>query len=70
MKKIKRIKWENLTTLAMIIFAVERALVQVATNGVSNDTSIEIAMYGLAVMGARYLVKDLRLNPINWLLDK
>lgn len=70
MKKIKRIKWENLTTLAMIIFAVERLLVQLATTGVVKETPVEVAMYGLAVIGARYLVKDLRLNPTNWLIDK
>ena len=70
MKKIKRIKWENLTTIAMLVFAIERLLVIINANGVSQDTIIEIVFYSLAIIGARYLIKDLRLNPTNWLIDK
>ena len=70
MKKIKRIKWENLTTVAMLVFAIERLLVIINAKGVSQDTIIEIGFYALAIIGARYLIKDLRLNPTNWLIDK
>lgn len=70
MKKIKRIKWENLTTIAMLVFAIERLLVIINAKGVSQDTVIEIGFYALAIIGARYLIKDLRLNPTNWLIDK
>ena len=70
MKKIRRIKWENLTTIAMLVFAIERLLVIINAKGVSQDTIIEIGFYALAIIGARYLIKDLRLNPINWLIDK
>lgn len=70
MKRIKRIKWENLTTIATLVIAIERMLSNININGVSQDTTIEIVFYSLAVIGARYLVKDLRLNPTNWLLDK
>ena len=70
MKKIRKIKWENLTTIAMLVFAIERLLVIINVNGVSQDTIIEIVFYALAVIGARYLIKDLRLNPTNWLIDK
>ena len=70
MKKIKRIKWENLTTLTTIVFAIERLLTIINTTGVTKDTPIEVGVYALAVIGARYLVKDLRLNPTNWLIDK
>lgn len=70
MKTIKRIKWENLTTVAMIVFAIDRVLTMINTTGVSNDSYIEVGFYALAVIGARYLVKDLRTNAINWLLDK
>ena len=70
MKTIKRIKWENLTTIATIIFGVKRLLEIINSTGITNDTPIEIAVYALAVIGARYLVKDLRLNPTNWLIDK
>jgi len=70
MKTIKRIKWENLTTVAMIVFAIDRVLTTINTTGVSNDSYIEVGFYALAVIGARYLIKDLRTNAINWLLDK
>ena len=70
MKTIKRIKWENLTTIATIIFGVKRLLEIINLTGVNSDTPIEIAAYALAVIGARYLVKDLRLNPTNWLIEK
>ncbi len=70
MKKIKRIKWENISTIAMLVFAIERLLVNINANGVTQDTTIEIVFYSLAVIGARYLIKDLRLNPTNWLIDK
>ena len=70
MKKIKRIKWENLTTIALSVFAIERLLVIINAKGVSQDTVIEIGFYALAIIGARYLIKDLRLNPTNWLIDK
>ena len=70
MRKIKRIKWENISTIAMLVFAIERLLVNINANGVTQDTTIEIVFYALAVIGARYLIKDLRLNPTNWLIDK
>ena len=70
MKTIKRIKWENLTTVAMIVFAIDRVLTMINITGVSNDSYIEAGFYALAVIGARYLIKDLRTNAINWLLDK
>jgi thiamine transporter ThiT len=70
MKIIRRIKWENLTTIAMLVFAIERVLTIINVTGVTQDTSIEIAMYSLSVIGLRYLIKELRLNPTNWLIDK
>ena len=70
LKTIKKIKWENLVTIASIVFGILRLLEIIDRTGVSNDTLIEIAIYAIAVIGARYLVKDLRLNPTNWLIDK
>ena len=70
MKRIKRIKWENITTIAILVFAIERLLININNTGVTKDIPIEIGFYALAVIGARYLIKDLRLNPTNWLIDK
>lgn len=70
MKRIRRIKWENLTTIVTLIITIERLLTAINLKGVTQETTIEIIIYSLAVIGARYLVKDLRLNPTNWLIDK
>ena len=70
MKTIKRIKWENITTLTAIVFAIQRLLVIINTTGVTKDTPIEIGVYAFAVIGVRYLIKDLRLNLTNWLIEK
>lgn len=70
MKTIKRIKWENITTLTAIVFAIQRLLVIINTTGVTKDTPVEIGVYAFAVIGVRYLIKDLRLNPTNWLIEK
>ena len=70
MKTIKRIKWENIATLTAIVFAVQRLLVIINSTGVTKDTPIEVGVYALAVVGTRYLIKDLRLNPTNWLIEK
>ena len=54
----------------MLVFAIERLLVIINSTGVTKDTPFEVGFYALAVVGARYLIKDLRLNPTNWLIDK
>lgn len=70
MKRIRKVKWENIVTIAMTIIAIQRLLLIIDSKGVSQDTTIEIAFYSLAVIGARYLIKDLRINPTNWLIEK
>lgn len=69
LKFIKRVKWENLVTIASIVFGIVRLLEMISTQGVNADTPIEIAIYAVAVIGARYLVADLRHNPTKWLID-
>lgn len=70
MKRIRKVKWENIVTIAMSIIAIQRLLLTINANGVNQDTTIEIAFYALAVIGSRYLIKDLRINPTNWLIEK
>lgn len=70
MKRIRKVKWENIVTIVMTIIAIQRLLLIIDSKGVSQDTTIEIAFYSLAVIGARYLIKDLRINPTNWLIEK
>lgn len=70
MKRIRKVKWENIVTIVTTIIAIQRLLLIINSKGVSQDTTIEIAFYSLAVIGARYLIKDLRINPTNWLIEK
>lgn len=70
MKRIRKVKWENIVTIVTTIITIQRLLLIIDNKGVSQDTTIEIAFYSLAVIGARYLIKDLRINPTNWLIEK
>ena len=70
MKRIRKVKWENIVTIVTSIIATQRLLIIIDEMGVTQDTVIEIAIYALAVIGSRYLIKDLRINPTNWLIEK
>ena len=70
MKKIKRIKWENIFTIAMVVFSIMSILKHIELNGVYDLLVVEVAVYAMATVGVRYVIKDIRVNPINWLLDK
>jgi hypothetical protein len=70
MKRIRKVKWENIVTIVTSIIATQRLLIIIDKMGVTQDTVLEIAIYSLAVIGSRYLIKDLRINPTNWLIEK
>ena len=70
MKRIRKVKWENIVTIVTSIIAIQRLLIIIDKMGVTQDSIIEIAIYALAVIGSRYLIKDLRINPTNWLIEK
>ena len=70
MKKIKRIKWENIFTIAMVVFSTTSILKHIELNGVYDLLVVEVAVYAMATVGVRYVIKDIRVNPTNWLLDK
>ena len=70
LKRIRKVKWENIVTIAMSVIAIQRLLLTINANGVNQDTTIEIGFYALAVIGSRYLIKDLRINPTNWLIER
>lgn len=70
MKRIRKVKWENIVTIVTSVIAIQRLLIIIDKMGVTQDSVIEIAIYALAVIGSRYLIKDLRINPTNWLIEK
>ena len=70
MINLQRIKWENIATAIGSVFVIERLLRLITDLGNGNNARIEIVLYFLAVMGVRTLIKDLRTNKTNWLIEK
>lgn len=65
---MKKIKWENIILLVMIILGVVSMVHHIKLNGWYNNLVIEAIVYLLISVGARSLVKDIRKNPSNWTL--
>ena len=65
---MKKIKWENIVLLVMIILGVVSMVHHIKLNGWYNNLVIEAMVYLLISVGARSLVKDIRKNPSNWTL--
>ena len=65
---MRKIKWENIVLLVMIILGVVSMVHHIKLNGWYNNLVIEAIVYLLISVGARSLVKDIRKNPSNWTL--
>ena len=65
---MRKIKWENIILLVMIILGVVSIVHHIKLNGWYNNLVIEAIVYLLISVGARSLVKDIRKNPSNWTL--
>ena len=65
---MRKIKWENIVLLVMIILGIVSMVHHIKLNGWYNNLVIEAMVYLLISVGARSLVKDIRKNPSNWTL--
>ena len=65
---MRKIKWENIILLVMIILGVISMVHHIKLNGWYNNLVIEAIVYLLISVVARSLVKDIRKNPSNWTL--
>ena len=65
---MRKIKWENIILLVMIILGVISMVHHIKLNGWYNNLVIEAIVYLLISVGARSLAKDIRKNPSNWTL--
>ena len=65
---MRKIKWENIILLEIIILGVVSMVHHIKLNGWYNNLVIEAIVYLLISVGARSLVKDIRKNPSNWTL--
>lgn len=63
---LKRIKWENIITILMIIFDLYAIYTHIQLNGFYNELGIEFFVYFGLTFGLRYVIKDMRLNYKEW----
>lgn len=69
-KGLQRIKWENIALVLMVGVSIYSVLEHIRLNGFYDLLIVEIVINVLACIGVKYLVRDIRVNPINWLVDK
>jgi hypothetical protein len=63
----KRVKWENIFTILMVIFNLMAIYKHIQINGVYNELGVEFFVYFGLTFGFRYVIKDMRLNAKEWL---
>ena len=65
---LRRIKWENITTILTGILSVISIIRHIQLNGLYFNLILEIITYLTFAFTFRYIVKDIRKNPNNWTL--
>ena len=65
-KVLKRIKWENITFIIMLLLGLVSIRHHIILNGIYKELILEIITYIMFAFGFRYIVKDIRKNPTNW----
>lgn len=63
---LRRIKWENILTILLIIFDLYAIYTHIELNGFYNELVMEFFIYFGLTFGFRYIVKDMRLNFKEW----
>ena len=63
---LKRIKWENILTILLIIFDLYAIYTHIKLNGFYNELVMEFFIYFGMTFGFRYIVKDMRINFKEW----
>lgn len=69
MKNLRKIKWENIVAIAMIGLSIYSMVEHVKMNGFYSWLWGEVVIYGLSCVGIWWIVRDIRKNPTNWLID-
>lgn len=65
---LKRIKWENITFIIMLVLGIASIRHHIILNGIYKELILEIITYLMFAFTFRYIVKDIRKNPSNWTL--
>ncbi len=63
---MKKIKWENILTLLLVMVYTYQLLFHYTLNGFYIGILAEIVLNIMIIITLRYLVKDIRTNPENW----
>jgi hypothetical protein len=63
---LKRIKWENIITILLIIFDLYAIYTHIELNGFYNELVMEFFIYFGLTFGFRYIIKDMRINFKEW----
>lgn len=65
---MRKIKWENIVFIIMIMLGVASIQHHIALNGIYANLGFEVIIYLMFAFVFRYVVKDIRKNPSNWTL--
>lgn len=66
MKNLRKIKWENIYSIVMIVFGIAATVAHIRLNGFYGELFLEWLIDEIFLFGGRYIVKDWRTNPTNW----
>jgi len=66
MKTLRKVKWENITFLVMVLLGIVSIIHHIKLNGLYINLIFEVIIYLMFAFTFRYIVKDIRKNPSNW----
>lgn len=65
-RKVIKIKYENIICLMYILFAIYQEWYHIQLNGFYSYLMLEIIIHIMFISGLHYIIKDIRKNPENW----
>ena len=66
MKGLKRIKWENIFTIIMVVLDIYCIFNHIKLNGYYDMLMYEFVIYFGLTFTFRYVIKDMRTNTKEW----
>lgn len=69
MKKLNRIKWENIFVILCLPLNIYQLYYHIQLNGLYIELILELIISIISLLGIHYIIKDIRKNPSNWLVD-
>jgi hypothetical protein len=66
MKNLKRVKWDNVGALLMVLLGIVSMIHHIQLNGLYFELLFEILIYCVFALGAKAVILDIRTHPQNW----